>query len=81
MKIINQVPNVISMSNMRDGDIAVIVSWSDNSHKGEIVQRYKNNLIRLGRPAGQGWGDVFERPFTQNPLVAILPVGTQLEID
>lgn len=74
--------NTISVLDMKDGDIAIIVDWSSRDHLGKIVQRYKDNLITVGKHSGEGWSSFFlttdESPKRR---VRILPKGTLLEID
>jgi len=57
-------PKGIWTGDMEDGDVGVIVSWLCGTHLGRIVQRYKNNLVSIGRPSGNGWSLAFKRSFS-----------------
>jgi hypothetical protein len=47
----------IEMSELKDGQIAVIVD-SFGNYKGRIVQRYGDDAVALGMPSGNGWTNV-----------------------
>ena len=87
MKIITKTDKSIPLRDMKDGDIAKIVQWGrgiwDRRCCGEVVQRYKDFLVCVGKPSGQGWGKVFPPDaFGEDDYrVEILPKGTVLEID
>lgn len=50
----------INAQHMKDGDIGVIVSSVYHPDKiGRLVQRYKNNLITVGKHSENGWTDFF----------------------
>lgn len=46
----------IEVQYMRDGEMAVVVSWVPGleGSEGAVVQRYQQNLVFIGRPAGGG---------------------------
>lgn len=46
----------IHVTELKDGEIAEIVG---GRHKGKIVQRYRYNLVNLGKEADDGWGSLF----------------------
>lgn len=82
MVILNHQPNnYIHVLGMRDGQIGVIRRWADNVHIGEIVQRYGDTLIVIGKGWSDSWVDIFK---TNKPLcnchVEILPNETTLTI-
>jgi hypothetical protein len=70
---------------MSDGQIAIIQEWGNlPTHIGTVVQRYKNNLIAIGKESGDGWGDLFcceDRYKNKNFMVEIIGKGSVLEID
>jgi hypothetical protein len=72
----------IHVSQMKDGEIAVIVSWSYPEPVGQIVQRYDECLVALGGTWGKGWSMAFEDDGIKNTKcrVKILPPGTLLEV-
>jgi hypothetical protein len=74
--------NEIHVNEMKDGDVAVIISWSSHEYVGRVVQRYGNYLLVLGANSGLGWGETFSSPRPLRPecRVRILPKGTLLEV-
>lgn len=78
MKILNRKNVSIHPSEMKDGDIAVILQWGGFNYCGRIVQRYGDNLVALGLPKGQGWTNV--NTLTKDCQVSILEPGSQLEV-
>jgi hypothetical protein len=74
--------NEIHVNEMKDGDVAVIVSWSRQECIGRIVQRYRNYLLVLGANSGMSWGEIFSfpKPVNSECRVRILPKGTLLEV-
>lgn len=84
MKLVKKEDNKsILWSEMEDGDIGVIRQWKPESHIGEIVQRYDNFLINLGRIKDESWGKKFSSQvglLDSEYRVEILPPGTLLEI-
>jgi hypothetical protein len=87
MKLITDITTDIPVGEMKDGDIAVITQWKDENYyyTGQVVQRYMDYLIRVGKPSNQGWGGIFKKDhdFLTNKscMVRILPSGTVLEIE
>ena len=78
MKVIEKTPVlVVHPSEMKDGQIGVIVEWAGSCYLGEVVQRYGDELIVLNKPEGQAWGTL---NVANNCKVRILPNGTTLEI-
>ena len=66
---------------MKDGDVAIIREWGDClKYRGRIVQRYKDDLVSLGRGEGASWPGLFARPRDLVVLVEILKPGSTLEI-
>lgn len=82
MKLIDKQPNDVPLSEMKDGDIAIITGWTYAHYIGHIVQRYGDHLIVLGQPIGKGWTDMFKGTATiySELRVEILKPGTKLEI-
>lgn len=87
MKVLNLPPLDIPLSDLADGEIAVITKWGNTDekhHVGDIVQRYGPHLVRLQHPHGNGWSDVC-RPDgmlmqSKDYRVRVLPKGTKLEL-
>lgn len=68
---------------MKDGQIATIVSWERSGvYVGQVVQRFGNHLVTLGEPIQCAWEDLFLHKDASFNLcfVEILPKGTKLEI-
>jgi hypothetical protein len=88
MKIITKADKSIPLREMKDGDIAKIVQWgsiksfsNDVLYYGEVVQRYRDDLLCVGKSSQHGWGKIFPDAFGDNYRVEILPKGTVLEIN
>lgn len=57
--------DIVSASQMKDGDLAVIAYWDRDGGKGDrrlnsnsigyVIQRYEDRLIPIGRDCGQAW--------------------------
>ena len=71
-------PGVCNANDMKDGDVAVIVGWTNVSFIGCIVQRYGSALITLGAPHGSGWSGFFSTGPAEGCLVRILESGETL---
>ena len=87
MKLVSKIPTEIEITNMRDGDIGIITKWPNEDHIGEIVQRFGNSLVVLGKWARSGWPKFFDNPTIEDNnferekyKVFILPEGTTLEV-
>ena len=85
MKIKLEKTTDVPVGHMKDGDIAVITKWRQTSYEGDVVQRFEDYLISVGKPSSQGWGKLFKSYHTLlhdgSCMVRILPKGTVLEID
>lgn len=74
------------ISEMDDGDIAVVLDGSEN-WKGEMVLRYYNNLVRLGQSGKKGCANFFARGGSSScadnsiMLVRILKKGDRIVIE
>jgi hypothetical protein len=66
----------IRMGELKDGQIAIIVA-ENNGHKGEIVQRYGEHCVNIGKPQGKGWRYVGDG---NTILVRVLTTGELIEI-
>ena len=55
----NEQPKSICVNDMQDGDIGVVVVWSDGRYLGRIVQRYKDHLLVVGEQSGREWDTIF----------------------
>jgi hypothetical protein len=77
IKLLEETNGDANIAEMEDGDIAIITKWDNpHDHCGEIVQRYKDDLISLGEPWGQSWSPFFTHTIPIACRVRILPKGT-----
>ncbi len=67
---------------MQDGQLAVITLWMVPNYEGVVVQRWGDDLVQLGRIAGDSWPGIFANVglHLERNRVRILPPGTKLEI-
>ena len=75
--------NCINPKDLKDGDIAIIIYWESHSeYRDEIVQRFDDHLITLGKPLGQSFHDYFTSNYVRSAesLVEVLEPGTKLVI-
>ena len=75
-------PEGIWVGDMKDGDVAVIVSWAFGGYAGRIVQRYGLHLISLGMDYNKGWRDLWSYPssISKNNRVRLLEKGEKLVV-
>lgn len=82
LKLVNNKVNDISVTGMRDGDLAVITEWVGNKKHGcvgAIVQRYKDILIAVGQTSGKSWTLILSLDSTDNDCrVRLLEKGETL---
>ncbi len=70
----------VSIDDMKDGDMAVIVHWSSYPQFVDyVVQRSGNMLILLGVPSGRSFGSFFDTP-SGSIRVRILNPGSLIEL-
>lgn len=81
MRVVNRnTPRIVTPSEMKDGEIGVIINWEDRTdYSGRVVQKYGKALITLGEGYFLSWteADKITNPLCQ---IEILPKGTTLEI-
>lgn len=83
LKLKSKSTEVITPSEMKDGDVGVVVSWAkptlsfEESPVGFVVQRFDNNLVLLGERSGKSYTGLTN---DQSCKVQILPKGTLIEI-
>lgn len=76
----------IDVVDMKDGDIAVIVKWSQTkSYLGRVVQRYGELLVSIGLSSGQCFPTVFstlsQLTIHGEYLVRLVGPGSYLRLD
>lgn len=73
VKVISKTPQVVSLGDMQDGDLAEIVKWhSDRRKPGDLIMRHKDMIIVLGEPCGESYTSVLESECAEKDKVAIL---------
>lgn len=81
MKITSEKRNTIHPFELKDGEMAIITEWIFNqSYLGEIVQRFGEDLIVIGKPSKHSYLNFFNNKKITNQQVRVLTVGTQIEI-
>lgn len=88
MVVAEESTDVVCLSEMKDGDIAVIVDWDGReSYVGLVIQRliydgvtYEDRVILLGKDTGQSFSSVKTWTHIENFTVKILKPGALLRI-
>lgn len=75
----------IPVTEMKDGDLAVILHWNDVKERvGKVVQRYGDHLIIIGMENWTGWRNLYgsvKKDFDYNNCyVRLLEDGDELVI-
>ena len=74
--------NVVALSEMKDGDVAEVVKWRNNSvPQGTVVQRYGKAIVLIGVQEDRCYPTIFEAVVSVSSgeyLVSILPKGTKI---
>lgn len=78
MKLQNEPKFDIKASDMKDGQIGIITSWSLKPYIGRIVQRSNNMLIALQKPYGDCFNSIVD---DETCRVRILQKGEILIIE
>lgn len=79
-KVVSEIAPSIRVTEMKDGQIAVIDRWDFHPHlAGQAVQRYKDILILLGAPSGRSYSQVLLGSGS-TCRVRILRPGAQIEV-
>lgn len=72
------------LADMRDGDVAEVLSWHTRDLKpGDVIQRYKDVIIPIGKPMGYAYSTLFTAPMSAvcyTNKVKILSRGTLIEL-
>ena len=79
-KIINR--SEVHISNMKDGDIAVVMRWHDAHLKqGDLIQRFRNTIMPIGKSSDYSYSTLLEVCKDLNITVLILRPGTKVIIE
>lgn len=76
--------DVINVGKMRDGQMGVIVNWTDSDAVGEVVQRYGGYLVVLGERFQNSYDVFFTVDRTNqepNCLVQIFKPGDKITLE
>lgn len=87
-KVIKRASDVISLSKMRDGDVAEVVKWYDSLVPvGTVIQRYGEAVVLIGEAKGKCYPLIFdlecdylEYKYLRYIEVRILPKGTVITL-
>lgn len=70
----------IPVHHLKDGQLAVITSWREpSSNKGDIVQRYEDVLITIGKDNNKSYLSVFNYDI-EDCRVRVLEPGELIEV-
>ena len=79
VKLVNPGNKIIPVSELEEGQIAIIRKWLFPSYEGTLVQRWHDDLVELGD--ANGWTGLFDgKAVSPSNLVEILNPGTLIEI-
>lgn len=71
--------NLTKLADMKDGDIGIIRAFPYFPEAvGCVVQRYKDNLVTIGRESDRGWTDYFKRSVKPCNTVELLKEGDSI---
>ena len=76
----NKPDGTIHVDEMKDGDIAEIVSWAPPERIGQLVLRAGEAMIYFGILGTESHPNFFKSPTEASARVRILPPGTELFI-
>lgn len=75
-KVVSKTPQVVSLGDMKDGDIAEIVKWhSDRNKPGDLIMRHRNMIIVIGKPSNASYASILETECAEKNKVIILKDG------
>lgn len=77
----NNAPKLINAWELKDGQIGIIREWDGiGSHIGDVVQRYRGNLVNIGKPYVNSWTNFFTGDFINKPrlIIEILPSNSSI---
>lgn len=72
---------IVPLGQMKDGDLAAIVSWRSYPERtGRVVQRYGNALVMVGAHSGKSFSTIFAGGGpTDGCVVRILKAGETIQ--
>lgn len=59
VRLVTNVATDIPVSELLDGQLAVITAWIGDKYIGEVVQRNGAGLVAIGQPTGAGWSLIY----------------------
>lgn len=78
-KVKGYADDTIHVSELKDGQVAVITSWNDGEdYKGLIIQRYSDAFISIGNRTGLSWSTRITKEKFPECKVKVLPPGTEI---
>lgn len=70
----------IKLKDLKDGQIAEIISGPQPFHPGTIVQRYKDILLPIGLISGRAWTSLFDCSAKDTWKLRVLEEGEKIII-
>lgn len=80
-KVLNFPPESTVLGNMKDGDLAEIITWHNREvTPGEIIQRCGNTAFIINQPEGESYPKMFAGPSNalSSNKIRILKSGTTI---
>jgi len=77
VEVMTATPAEPNLTEMDDGNMAVILDWPDRPNMaGIVVQRYRDGLIILGKSSEMAFPDIFKANLTEVKIRKIRPDET-----
>lgn len=71
---------VVDSKDLEDGDVGVIVDWTNGDYIDQVVQRTGRDLITLGAPRNDSWIGYYDSPGRNDCLIRLLSPGEILVV-
>lgn len=72
---------VVDSKDLEDGDVGVIVDWTNGDYIDQVVQRTGRDLITLGASRNDSWTVYYDSPGRNNScLIRLLSPGEILVV-
>lgn len=83
-KVSDSQSSLCCLADMRDGDVAEILTWHHNNlSPGDVIQRYEDIIIPIGKKSGEAYTTLLTAPISPmcyTNKVRILPKGTLIKL-
>lgn len=72
---------IVDSKDLEDGDVGVIVDWTNGDYIDQVVQRTGRDLITLGASRNDSWTGYYDSPGRNNScLIRLLSPGEILVV-